>query len=64
MAIFSCKGCPDRHPGCHSTCQKYLEEKAQYEELRAENAKKRAIEYEIYSQRSERVYKATKRRRR
>lgn len=32
--IFSCKDCTDRHPCCHSTCQKYLQEKARNEEVR------------------------------
>ena len=26
-----CLGCVDRHVGCHSTCQKYLEAKEQHE---------------------------------
>lgn len=26
--IMSCMGCPDRKVGCHSTCQKYQEERA------------------------------------
>ena len=33
MAIKCCKNCvpPTRYPGCHGTCQRYLEEKAQWE---------------------------------
>ena len=25
--MFKCKGCADRHPGCHSECESYLAEK-------------------------------------
>lgn len=33
MAITCCKNCvpPQRHPCCHSTCEQYLKEKAEYE---------------------------------
>ena len=35
MAIIrSCKDCTDRYVGCHSNCEKYLSEKAEYERLR------------------------------
>ena len=34
MPIKCCKDCmpPTRHPGCHSKCNKYLKEKAKWEE--------------------------------
>lgn len=31
-----CKDCPDRHPLCHSECEKYLAYKAEREEQRRE----------------------------
>ena len=31
MGNFSCKDCPDRSYGCHSTCEKYLREKKENE---------------------------------
>ena len=33
MTIKCCKDCvpPARYPGCHDKCNKYLEEKAEYE---------------------------------
>ena len=34
MAKFCCKGCTERHVGCHSTCEKYITEKAENERLR------------------------------
>jgi len=30
-SIRSCHGCKERRPGCHSTCEKYKQEKAKYE---------------------------------
>ena len=37
MAIKCCKDCvpPTRYPGCHAKCNKYLEEKAEWEEAKA-----------------------------
>lgn len=34
MVIKCCKDCvpPTRYPGCHAKCNKYLEEKAKWEE--------------------------------
>ena len=34
MPIRCCKDCipPTRYPGCHAKCDKYLEEKAKWEE--------------------------------
>lgn len=32
--IFSCKDCNERHVGCHSTCEKYIAEKAESERIR------------------------------
>lgn len=34
MPIKCCKDCvpPQRYPGCHAKCNKYLEEKAKWEE--------------------------------
>ncbi|MBQ0112161.1 MAG: hypothetical protein KBT03_03435 [Bacteroidales bacterium] len=31
MAITCCYQCPDRTPGCHSKCEKYLQQKAEWE---------------------------------
>jgi hypothetical protein len=43
-----CKGCVERHPNCHSSCQKYIEAKAAYEAKKAElmEAEKRASDIE------------------
>lgn len=36
-AIQCCKGCvpPERHEGCHSTCEKYQKEKKAHDEYKA-----------------------------
>lgn len=31
-----CKGCEERHSGCHSECEKFLAWKSEYEAKRAE----------------------------
>ena len=43
MPIYSCKDCTDRHPTCHSTCEKYLGEKAEDEKRKAAEAGDRAF---------------------
>ena len=65
MPIFSCKNCvpPERHPGCHGTCPKYLEEIAAYEAQKAAYKKKLEIDHAIYAQRGRAVRKAMKHRR-
>ena len=36
MTVFkSCKGCEERHPGCHGKCEKYQSERAEHERLKA-----------------------------
>ena len=36
----SCKDCPDRFVGCHSTCPDYLEQTRKNEEIRKARQKK------------------------
>lgn len=64
--IRCCKGCvaPKRYPGCHGHCPEYLQEKEAYEKLKAEKEKQYFVGREIYRQRSEKVTKAMKNRRR
>ena len=65
MAIKCCKGCvaPKRYPGCHDRCPEYQKEKAEYEERKAIEDKKRRTDQAIYIQRSCAVAKALKSRR-
>lgn len=41
--VRSCMGCvpPKRHPGCHGQCKEYLEQKAEYDRLKAIDYQKR-----------------------
>jgi len=41
-----CLNCPDRHPGCHSTCDKYQQFKQKKEEERKNRRVSR--EYDAY----------------
>lgn len=45
--LFSdCMNCKDRVAGCHSTCEKYLDDRAKYDEQKA--ARKLDREYDSY----------------
>lgn len=45
--FFSCcMDCKERVPGCHSTCERYLSDKAKYDEAKAKIKAER--EYDIY----------------
>lgn len=35
MSAFTCKDCTERVVGCHSNCEKYLNEKAEYDKIKA-----------------------------
>ena len=65
MPTFSCNGCvpPERHPGCHAKCEKYLKEKAAYDALKEADDKKRKIRGGLIDQRNKLYDKAMKNRR-
>lgn len=46
-AIKCCKGCvpPERHEGCHSTCEKYQKEKKAHDEYKAKVSKGKAEQF-------------------
>ena len=52
MKAICCHGCvaPKRHPGCHDHCPEYIKEKAQHNAEKAEEDKRKRIEYGIISQ--------------
>ena len=58
-----CYGCvaPKRYPGCHSHCPEYIEERAEYDRRKAAEDQKNAVSNGIYLQKSDGVYRATKR---
>lgn len=63
MAIKCCKDCvpPKRYPGCHSHCPEYIEEKAEYERLKAIDQRKRDVQHRIINQKIDGVIRAQKR---
>lgn len=46
MASSDCRGCADRHPGCHDSCIKYAEFRKQVEAER--EAERRVKQNELY----------------
>ena len=58
--IHSCVGCvpPERHPGCHGTCEKYLADKAAHDQRKAEMDRNSRISSAIYIDRGNKVAKA------
>ena len=65
MVITCCRGCvaPKRHPGCHSSCQEYIVQKAEHERLKKKYDEKNRISNAIEMDRAKRVYNAMKNRR-
>lgn len=47
MSINSCKDCKDRHVGCHSTCEKYINAKKEYDELQEKIKKSKYRENDL-----------------
>lgn len=43
--IKCCKDCQDRAVGCHSTCERYKAEKAEWDKIRAEEKERQRQEY-------------------
>ena len=57
---FTCKGCPDRTPGCHGTCEKYQKEKREHDALKAKWNAENAIRCGLEEQKYKAVSKAVK----
>ena len=58
MSMFEhCHHCvaPKRHPGCHSTCPEYKQDREQYNAKKAELDKKKKVFDEIYHQRERQI---------
>ena len=64
MGIKCCFGCrpPKRHTACWDTCPDYIKEKAEDQEKKEAERKRRRIDGEIIAQRSESVQRAMKKR--
>lgn len=46
--IGTCRGCEDRHPACHDTCERYQKRKAECDEFREYVRKQKASELYLY----------------
>lgn len=47
-AIKCCMYCTtDRHIGCHSTCKRYIDEKAEYDKKQAEIRKRKQLKRDV-----------------
>lgn len=62
-SITCCKDCPDRYPGCHSKCDKYIKARAEYDAVLNEHRKHLDVSLALTQQRCDVIHKATKRRR-
>jgi hypothetical protein len=61
---FTCKGCPNRAPGCHDRCEKYQKEKRDHETRKAKQNAENAVRCGLEDQKSKAVYRAAKTHRR
>jgi hypothetical protein len=43
VKITCCKDCATRHPACHGTCEKYLQQRAEFDEWKEEQRKQDEI---------------------
>lgn len=48
MNIAPCKDCKDRHVGCHSKCEKYLEYKKELQKAKHQEKINKKIEDDIW----------------
>lgn len=44
MLKVPCKDCPDRNPGCHSTCAAYISYRAELDKINAEKNENKKFE--------------------
>ena len=58
--ITCCYQCPDRFPGCHGSCEKYIQQKAEFDKAKAEVRKKKDIEVGLTSCLCDRINKSVK----
>jgi hypothetical protein len=61
MAIYSCKDCGNRYPGCHSTCEKYKADKVKHDELKAKIDFAKNVNSGLYKQRERSLTNVLKR---
>lgn len=59
--IDCCYNCADRHPLCHSSCEKYKQQRAEYDETVAAKKREWEIEKGLTSAQFDYSYKCKKR---
>lgn len=59
--IECCKDCADRHPACHSHCEKYQTEKAERDETLAEKQREHNVKIGLNGELYDTIYKTNKR---
>ena len=66
MTITCCKECvpPKRYPGCHGSCEEYIAQRTEYKRMKDAYAQKERIARTICGERSVKVFKALKDRKR
>lgn len=57
---FTCKGCPNRAPGCHDKCEKYLREKAEHDAMKQKKFEQERIRCGLADQTFRAIKKSTK----
>ena len=62
METSPCKDCKERHVGCHSTCEKYLEWNKKWVDNKIKISEKKYLMKQIDSHEIETTYKAKRRR--
>jgi hypothetical protein len=55
MVTAPCKGCQQRHLGCHGTCEKYQEFRRIHDEEAAENRRRVDAYADMYSYKEEKM---------
>ena len=58
--ITCCYQCPDRFPGCHGSCEKYIQQKAEFDKAKAEVRKKKDIQMGLDRCLCDRIHKSVK----
>jgi hypothetical protein len=60
--ITCCKDCPDRCPGCHGKCEKYIQQRAEYDAMKEKMQGEYYTAYGLAEQRVNGIHRATKHR--
>lgn len=59
--ITCCKDCQERYPACHGHCEKYIQQRAEYDAAKAEYMKQVKVQRGLNESLNDTMYKYTKR---